>query len=518
STVPDNSLGSLIRLTIGAPHSNAETITSYDFNTFAPRDTFCVGDIVALFFSPYNYSDHSTYMWQCNGINGGNPFVSPSGANSNSLYVNLNGAGVLIFRVQETNYGCTGSWSPFDTIVVLGPPNVTITGPHFVCQGDTDTYTTLFNNNTYYSWGSTGGNIVDTSNNVIDMSFPNTGNFQITLNAINQCASLSSVYNVTVNPYPAANAGNDTVICSNTPVPLSTPTGSGYVYSWSDGTSTISTSNAVVVSPTVTTTYVVSVSIVGGCTSHDTVTVIVNSIDDTTSTTQAGCNVNDATATVTPTSGVPPYTYLWSNGQTTQTAVALAPGTYTCTVTDALGCSYSSTVVITSISSLNPDAGPTATITAGQSTQLNGSGGVNYSWSPSTGLSCTNCQNPLASPSVTTTYTLTVTDSTGCPATDTVTVFVDIDCGTVFVPNAFSPNGDNQNDVLFVRGACIQYMDFSVYNRWGERVFHSTDPAVGWDGTWRGVPCEDAVFMYVLKGTLLDGTQIDQKGNVSLIK
>ena len=113
---------------------------------------------------------------------------------------------------------------------------------------------------------------------------------------------------------------------------------------------------------------------------------------------------------------------------------------------------------------------------------------------------------------------MTVTDSLGCTATDTVTVNVDILCGQVFVPNAFSPNGDNQNDILYVRGACIKYMDFSIYNRWGEQVFHTTDPTIGWNGVWRGVPCENAVFTYVLKGTLLDGTQIDKKGNVSLIK
>jgi hypothetical protein len=130
SSVPDNSLGSLIRLTIGAPNSTPATITSYDFNTFFPTDTFCVGDIVALFFSPYNYSDQSTYMWQCNGINGGQPFVSPSGANSNSLYVNLGGSGTLNFQVQETSYGCAGPWSPVHTIVVLNAGSAPITGPH----------------------------------------------------------------------------------------------------------------------------------------------------------------------------------------------------------------------------------------------------------------------------------------------------------------------------------------------------------------------------------------------------
>ena len=158
------------------------------------------------------------------------------------------------------------------------------------------------------------------------------------------------------------------------------------------------------------------------------------------------------------------------------------------------------------------------TITSGQSTQLNGTGGFYYSWSPAASLSCSICPNPIANPSVTTTYTLTVTDTLGCTSTDTVTVFVDILCGEVFVPNAFSPNGDSQNDVLYVRGACIVTMDFYIFNRWGEQVFHTNDISVGWDGMWRGMKCENAVFNYLIKGTLIDATEVLKKGNVSLVK
>src|SRR6185436_18475936 len=126
-------------------------------------------------------------------------------------------------------------------------------------------------------------------------------------------------------------------------------------------------------------------------------------------------------------------------------------------------------------------AGTSVTITMGGSTQLNGSGGITYSWSPPNDLNCPTCQNPIASPTVTTTYTLTVTDSLGCIATDTVTVFVDIACATVYLPNAFSPNDDHENDVFYVRGNCIEFMQFEIYNRWGELVFATADPAIGWD-------------------------------------
>jgi gliding motility-associated-like protein len=151
---------------------------------------------------------------------------------------------------------------------------------------------------------------------------------------------------------------------------------------------------------------------------------------------------------------------------------------------------------------------------------LTGTGGGNYSWSPGGSLSCTNCTNPIATPSVTTTYTLTVSDSLGCTRTDTVTIFVDIICGDVFVPNAFSPNGDGQNDVLFCRvdPLCVSDFEFIVFNRWGEVVFRTTDPSVGWDGIHRGVKCETAVFTWMAKGVFVSGDPLESSGNVSLIR
>lgn len=526
STYPDSALGSLIRVTIGAPYATAATITSYDYTTFTPSDTFCVGDIAAIFFAPYMYSNMSNYMWTCTGINGGNPFVSPSGANSNSLYVQFNGPGTFTVTVQETNYGCPGPWSAPHTIVVLPAPNPLLTGPHNVCQGDTNTWTAVFVNSTYYSWSASGGLVVDTSNNVIDISYPNTGNYSIIMNAINICGSATNTYTLTVNPYPVVDAGSDTTICSSGAVTLTTPTGSGYNYVWNDGTSNIGTTPSVTVSPTVTTTYYLTTTFnPGGCASRDTMTIFVNSLSDTLVTTQAGCTCDDGTATASPVTGNPPYTYLWSNGATTQFIANLTPGTYTCTITDSSGCTYDAISVVTCITSLNVDAGVFIVIQQGEQTMLNGSGGGTYQWSPSTGLNNPNIPNPIATPNSTTTYTLMVSDSLGCTQFDTVTIFVELLCNQVWVPNAFSPNGDGQNDRLYCRidPSCVKEFEFIVFNRWGEVVFRTTDPDSsdpinGWDGVHRGVPCENAVFTWMAKGMFIDDTPIDQSGNVSLVK
>jgi gliding motility-associated-like protein len=135
---------------------------------------------------------------------------------------------------------------------------------------------------------------------------------------------------------------------------------------------------------------------------------------------------------------------------------------------------------------------------------------------PTTGLNCANCFNPIASPTQNTTYTLTVTSDSGCTSTTSVTI--DVSCGTVFVPDAFSPNGDGQNDYLYVRGDCIKIMNFKVFDRWGNKVFETTDKSIPWDGTFKGQPMNTATFVYYLDATTYDGNTITKKGNVALIR
>jgi gliding motility-associated-like protein len=120
----------------------------------------------------------------------------------------------------------------------------------------------------------------------------------------------------------------------------------------------------------------------------------------------------------------------------------------------------------------------------------------------------------------TTLYTLTVSDGI-CTRSDTTEVKVyEIICEDpyVFIPNAFSPNGDNNNDVLFVRGLFIEKMIFRVFDRWGEMVFESSDPAIGWDGTFRDKKLDPDVYDYYLDVTCIGGLKSISKGNVTLMK
>jgi gliding motility-associated-like protein len=94
-----------------------------------------------------------------------------------------------------------------------------------------------------------------------------------------------------------------------------------------------------------------------------------------------------------------------------------------------------------------------------------------------------------------------------------VTFFPAID-----VPNAFSPNGDGQNDILYVRGYNVQTMLFKVFNRWGEKVFETNDLNIGWNGTYKSEEQEMDVFAWTLNAVLISGEIVERKGNVTLIR
>ncbi|MCK9612345.1 MAG: gliding motility-associated C-terminal domain-containing protein [Bacteroidales bacterium] len=88
----------------------------------------------------------------------------------------------------------------------------------------------------------------------------------------------------------------------------------------------------------------------------------------------------------------------------------------------------------------------------------------------------------------------------------------------VYIPNIFSPNGDGNNDVLYVRSEHIKELNFSIYNRWGEKVFESQNKNDGWDGNYKGKPCSVDVYVYHATIVFEDGTETSRKGNVTLVR
>ncbi|MBI2721150.1 MAG: gliding motility-associated C-terminal domain-containing protein [Bacteroidetes bacterium] len=149
---------------------------------------------------------------------------------------------------------------------------------------------------------------------------------------------------------------------------------------------------------------------------------------------------------------------------------------------------------------------------------LTATNAASYIWSPPYNISALTGTNVTVNPLQTTQYIVKGYNSSRCFSSDTINVRVTDNCGEMFVPNAFSPNNDGANDILYVRGQCLQTLTFMVFNRWGEKVFESNDKNVGWDGTYKGEPMNTGVFVFRLEGKTYDGKGYTMKGNVTLVR
>ncbi len=260
-----------------------------------------------------------------------------------------------------------------------------------------------------------------------------------------------------------------------------------------------------------------------GCDSILTLNLTISSLPSVILFTVAsGCDNQSGSASANVTGGTPTYTYTWSAGSSSGPTVNnLAPGEIIITITDAVGCTATTSGIIDPTEGPDVSLDPSETVIfEGDSVQLNAAGALNYIWLPAAGLSCTDCPNPVASPSSTTTYTVTGFDANGCLGTAQVKVNVEIRCGEVFIPTIFSPDGTGppENETLCIRGNCIRTLNYHVYNRWGQVVFQTTDPAICWDGTFNGKPVESGAYVYKAIVTLLSNETIEESGTLTLIR
>ena len=204
----------------------------------------------------------------------------------------------------------------------------------------------------------------------------------------------------------------------------------------------------------------------------------------------------------------------------------LSAGTHTITAQDNYGCDTTFTVVVpeplpATLQILPGDS----TITAGTSLQLTTDFGPysvdsikGYTWSAATGLSCIDCANPIASPYTDQTeYTVTVTYNQGCVVSASIRINAN-GKPPIYVPNAFTPNGDGVNDEWLVFGTGVKDIKATVFNRWGEKVFESDDQSQGWDGVYRGQAQPPGVYVYIVDIVYLSGEKDTKKGSLTLIR
>lgn len=188
------------------------------------------------------------------------------------------------------------------------------------------------------------------------------------------------------------------------------------------------------------------------------------------------------------------------------------------------GCSFQDSFQV-NISRFDPPLEATAdpdTIYLGESTTLHVTPGFNkYQWIIPYDLSCLDCTDPIASPKYSILYTVKAENADGCEeSADVAVIVIRPKCNEedVFMPNVFSPNQDNNNDILRIESKFIESVEMYIYDRWGEKVFETKDITNWWDGSYKGSELPPDVYGYYFKVVCNDGQKYSKKGNVTLLK
>lgn len=358
-------------------------------------------------------------------------------------------------------------------------------------------------------------------------TFSGPGSYSVTLNAtgpgnapsayaqsINIIGAATSV--ISNNNCGAGNNGSATVI---NVIPASA---APFFYNWN----TVPAQNTQTASGLAVGTYTVTISAINSCPTSLTATITAPPpLAHSVNIIQPGCGLTTGTATITETGGTSPYTYSWlPSGGTGPTASGLLPNNYTVTVTDSKGCTDIVNLTIANTTAptvyiINKkdatcfgykDGSATASATGGTPP-------FTYSWNTVPVQNSATATNLAAG-----IYTVTATDNGGgCIASTTVQISEPAsgNCGDVYFPNAFTPNGDANNPTFGVLGnvATISNYLLLVYNRYGELVFNTRDPSKKWDGLYKGKQLS-GTYVWSARFTYKGSIKREEQGSVTIIR
>lgn len=396
----------------------------------------------------------------------------------------------------------------FDISAVVTPPSC------IANDGSIDLSVTNGSGNFSYDWG---GGITSQ-----DMSSLGPGVYTVLITDITQGCSRDTTFTLLPQNAPVI----DSIVVTNST--CNNSDGSLTIFaSGGTGTLTYSLNNGTPQTNSLfgglnASTYDVTVFDAAGCsvsqqaTVNDISTLAITNITSTDPT----CGNNDGTITITITGGVAPYSYSIDNGNTTQTSgnfSGLSDGTYTVTVKDSNNCTVSQ--IITLVRNMGVVAGFLPSPSSGASPlevvfTNNSTGAVSYEWifgdgNTSTLTNPTNIFMDEGEYNV----MLIATDVNGCKDTAVVTIVVDGEF-VILIPNVFTPNGDNQNDVFKIQTAFIDKLNVKIFNRWGLKLYEITSPSDFWDGG----DAPDGTYFIILEAESNAGDVINKTGTITLIR
>ena len=444
-----------------------------------PDSTLCPGNTMVL----NAHEGYATYQWQ--------------DGSADSVYTVTQPGTYFV----KTTSACGDAFS--DTILVTAHPPISFDAgaDRIKCNNDT-VHIDAPSGFISYSWWPSY-NISSTISQSIIVNPTDDTSYFVKAELTPGCFAYDTI-KVKVHHSPAINLGNDTSFCYGKSALLNA--GAGFdKYQWNDGSSqqTLSVSKAG--------TFTVTGTTAEGCPSNDTLNVIkvwplpLISIDHNSELCQSSVRILDPGNF---------SSYLWQDGSTSRQYTVSSAGSYYVQVTDYNGCVNADTVSITTIlpSPSNFLTKDTSICSYGTAELKPARSFASYTWSNGSSASKITVGNAGK-------YWLQVRDAKGCIGSDTVIVSLK-DCMVgLRVPTAFTPNRDATNDIFrALLFGNVKSFDLTVYNRWGQVVFHTTDRFKGWDGTVNGVDQKPDVFVWLCKYQLQGDEQKVERGTVTLIR
>ncbi len=475
-----------------------------------------------LYASPVGGTTPYHFLWNNfvtdsvqSGVPAGNygVVVTDSNGCQQTKTINVSQPAALVSHITSTNPACNGQSNGTATVAVSG-------------GSGTGTYT--------YAWSTTP------AQNTATATALSAGAYYVTVTDGNGC-SLTDSTALTAPQALAVNTAISNPTCadgSNGFVSLDVRQGTApYTYSWS--TSPAQTGN--VASGLTAGTYVATITDAAGCQLLDTA-VVVAPAPITISLTGIGSstclNSADGFVVVSVSGGLAPYIYqVGTVTQSSDTFRNLTPGTYNLSVRDANTCEATTNWTITPSSSFSVDltvdhdvilAGETIQLAATPTSDTTVTG---YNWTTQDSSlnfsacgNAANCPNPTAVPQASYTYIVEAVNARGCVAYDTVRVTVS-NQPSAFMPSAFTPNGDGNNDRFQMDILGAKDMHVQVWDRWGEKVYDNPaqkngvdqSSSEGWDGTFRGKKVEFGTFIYQLDVNYLNGQAKTISGTITVM-
>jgi gliding motility-associated-like protein len=536
---------------IGAPQNFSITVNPIPYLNDSQNQLLCSGNLTdEIIFYPSVAS--ATVNWTNSQTSIG---LATSGSGNIGSFLALNSGNsplVSIISATPSVFGCIGSAKMF-SISVNPIPQLNAVPSQTVCAGQ------QINQINYTS--SVSGTMVEWSNTQVEIGLAQNGNGNInSFNTVNNgnttlisnisatpnangCIGNSVNFSISVNPIPQLSAITNQATCSGQQLSEINFISSvnNTIVNWTNnqtgiglnanGTGNISSFTGFNNGSTSLTANIIATPIANGCPGNPQnflITVHPNPTGINASSTFENCGLNNATLIINGAiGGTAPYQYTFNNGSPSSTTLNfnnLSAGTYTLNVTDANGCSFTKTVSIVNL------PGPSADFTA---SQQNGSDSLNvvftnesslgpnitYYWNFGNGnLDTTTNLNfsPNQTFYGTNTYTVTLVASNGidgCNDTTSLLIYIDI-TPFIEVPNVFTPNNDGVNEYFTVNYKGYKDLNMIIFNRWGNKMFETTNLNVGWDGAG----ASEGTYYYIVTGKSINNEPFESKGYLTLLR